>query len=144
MKPEIWGKPLWVSFHLITVAYPENPTEKDKNHYYVYINSLKYVLPCDKCKKNLKDHLKKYPLTRKVLSCRTNLVRWGIDLHNVVNYYTGKPLLTYVDALNEINNLINPIEIQTSRNSIFYLFLALLLIMIMGGAAFGLFYYKKN
>lgn len=106
MKPEIWGKYAWPFFHMVTMGYPENPTEKDKQRYFTYINCLKYVLPCDKCKNNLKKHLKRYPLTEEALSSRQALIKWGIDLHNIVNYYTGKPMLTNEAAVNELNKMI--------------------------------------
>jgi hypothetical protein len=139
MKPGIWGKYGWAFLHLVTLGYPEQPTEKDKIHYYEYFHALKHVLPCGKCNKNLKAHLKKYPLTNDILSSKNNLVRWGIDLHNVVNYYTGKPLVTYEDALNEINKLVNPNEYH-SQNYVFYFLLAFLLVIIV----VGILWYKKN
>jgi hypothetical protein len=105
MKPEIWGKYGWTFFHFVTLGYPDNPTIQDKENYYVWIDHLKYVLPCDNCKQNLKTHIKKYPLTETALMSRSNLVKWGIDLHNVVNYYTGKPMLSYDSALNDLNKL---------------------------------------
>ncbi len=110
MLPEIWGKYAWCFFHLVTMGYPEHPAKKDKKHYYKYICSLKYILPCDRCKQNLKNHLKKYPLTDAALSSKSNLVKWGIDLHNIVNYYTGKPMLSYTESLNELNKLANPVN----------------------------------
>lgn len=107
MKPEIWGKYAWPFFHMVTMGYPENPTDKDKQRYFTYINCMKYVLPCDKCKNNLRKHLKRYPLTEEALSSRAALIKWGIDLHNIVNYYTGKPMLTNEAALFELNKMID-------------------------------------
>lgn len=131
MKPEIWGKYGWCFFHLVLLGYPANPTKKDKKHYYEYIQSLKHVLPCDKCKDNLKKHLKKYPLTDTALESRPNLIKWGIDLHNIVNYYTGKPLLTYTEATNEMNKIINPVENKNNDWNWSYLILGLIVIIII-------------
>jgi preprotein translocase subunit SecE len=128
MLPEIWGKYGWNFFHLVTVGYPVNPTDDIKKQYYEYIHALQYVLPCAKCRYNMGHHLKKYPLTEEILSNRTNLVRWGIDLHNVVNYYTGKPMLTYTEAMNEISKLINP---PTKRNDVLYYLLIIIVIVII-------------
>lgn len=129
MLPEIWGNYGWKFIHLITVAYPNNPTEDEKREHYDFFQTLKYVLPCTKCRYNLTHHLKKYPLTEEVLSCRKNFVKWGIDLHNVVNYYIGKPMLTYTEAMNEINKLVNPPTVDYTP--VYYL-LILIIVAIIG------------
>jgi|SRR5271154_2328592 len=129
MLPEIWGRYGWNFLHLITYAYPDNPNESDKKHYYEYFHTLQYVLPCAKCQYNMSHHLRKYPLTNEVLSCKANIVRWGIDLHNVVNYYLGKPLLTYKEALNEINKLLKPDK--PSNDIIYYLLIIIAIIIII-------------
>lgn len=139
MSPEIWGKYGWNFIHLVTLGYPENPTEFDKKNYYDFFSSLQYVLPCEKCRYNFSQHFKKYPLTNKVLSNRSSLVKWGIDLHNVVNYYTGKPMLTYPEAMNEINKMI---DVKNNfENFIYYLLIIIALLII---CYFLYSYYMKN
>lgn len=127
MRPEIWGKYGWNFLHLVTFGYPEKPKEDDKQHFYEYFHALKYVLPCEKCRHNMNDHLKKFPLTEEILSSRKKLIKWGIDLHNVVNYYTGKDMLSYTEALNEINKLINPTK---TSNVTFYVVFTFALIIV--------------
>jgi hypothetical protein len=127
MRPEIWGKYGWNFLHLVTFGYPEKPTEDDKQHFYDYFHALKHVLPCEKCRYNMNDHLKKFPLTEEILSSRKKLIKWGIDLHNVVNYYTGKDMLSYTEALNEINKLINPTK--TSGVTFYVIFVFALIIV---------------
>ena len=104
VPPEIWGSHCWIFIHILTIAYPENPTDSDKKSYRTYFDALSDVLPCKKCRLHMKSHLRKMPLSDDVLSSRKNLIRWGIDFHNIVNYYTGKKMLSYSDALNEISN----------------------------------------
>ncbi|XWV24963.1 putative FAD-linked sulfhydryl oxidase [Tupanvirus deep ocean] len=135
MLPEIWGKYAWNFLHLVTLDYPEYPTDQDKQNYYNFFYTLQFVLPCAKCRYNLTHHLKKYPLTDEVLSSRTNLVKWGIDLHNVVNYYTGKPMLTYTEAMNELNKLAHPEK--TTFTDVLYVLLVIVALIIM----FYLLYY---
>ena len=113
MLPDIWGKHAWNFLHLVTMAYPENPTQYDKEKYHNFFDSIKYILPCEKCRNNMGSHLKKYPLTETVLSSRKMLVKWLIDLHNVVNYYTGKDMLSYNEALSEMKKLTNPTNDKT-------------------------------
>ena len=138
MKPEIWGKYGWSFLHLVTMAYPTDPTDEDKQHYYDYFHALKYVLPCNKCCYNMAGHMKKFPLTTEVLSSRKNLVKWGIDLHNVVNYYTGKEMLSYADAMNEINKLIN--KPTDYSNYVYYALIIIAIIIIL----FLCYYYLRK
>jgi len=129
MLPSIWGKCAWNFLHLVSLSYPENPTEEDKKHYYDFFYSLQYILPCEKCQVNLRNHLKKTPLSDEILSSRTTLVRWLVDLHNMVNYYTGKPILSYKEALYEMNKLVNPPK--KSSNIFFYLIIIVALLIIL-------------
>jgi hypothetical protein len=129
MLPEIWGKYAWNFLHLVTLDYPENPTDIDKQNYYDFFYNLQYILPCAKCRYNLSHHLIKYPLTNEILSNRTKLVKWGIDLHNIVNYYTGKPMLTYAEAMNELDKLAHP-EKNSLSQPLYYLLLLVGIIIL--------------
>jgi hypothetical protein len=128
MLPEIWGKYGWDFIHLVTMGYPEHPTEDDKKNYHDFIYSLQNVLPCSKCGNNLKSHLKKHPLTNEALSNRTAFVRWGIDLHNIVNYYTGKRMISYEEAMKDINKLMQ--TNKSTNNALYYILVALGIIII--------------
>jgi Erv1 / Alr family len=141
MLPEIWGACGWKFLHIITLEYPEHPTESDQENYYEYFLALKNVLPCAKCRQSLACHLKKYPLTSEVLSSRTNLVKWGIDLHNVVNYYLGKPMLGYIDALNEIRKYTSK---PKPTSTLTYVLLLIIVIIIVVAVAYYYYYYSKR
>lgn len=129
MLPDIWGKHAWNFLHLVTLSYPINPSPADKQNYYNFFTNLQYVLPCEKCRNNMTKHLKKYPLTDKALSSRNELVKWCIDLHNIVNYYTGKPMLTYKEAMTEINKLAHPNK-SSFTDKVYYLLIIIVLITI--------------
>ena len=139
MLPEIWGKFGWNFLHLVTVAYPSNPNETEKQHFYDYFHALKHVLPCEKCRVNMISHLKKFPLTDDILSCRKKLIKWGIDLHNVVNYYTGKEMLSYTAALNEINKLMTRQPTTTNK-----FLLILIIILIIMSLVIYYYFVRKN
>lgn len=128
MHPSIWGKHAWNFLHLVTMAYPENPTEADKQHYYEFLNQLRWILPCSKCRRNYVEHLRTYPLTEHVLSSRTNLVKWGIDMHNIVNYYTGKPIVSYPDAMEQLTLLSSPPAVKKSNSNSDWLYLGLVVV----------------
>lgn len=89
--PKIWGPPQWEVLHCITFAYPENPTDEDKDNYRTYFNSVGNVLPCSFCAKSYKEFIKSgsTELTDDVLKNRKNLTKWLYDLHNVVNKKLG-------------------------------------------------------
>lgn len=90
INPALWGKPGWEFMHWITLAYPNNPTEEEKNEMKMYFTSVGPVLPCFTCKKHFKQHLQKFPLDDYVLSCHRNLVEWLMNIHNKVNIMHGK------------------------------------------------------
>ncbi len=127
MLPEIWGPYGWKFLHLVTLGYPENPTEQDMINYKKYINALQKVLPCEKCRNNMHKHMNKIPLTADILSSRKEFIKWGIDFHNIVNYYTGKKMLSYPEATKELELLLNPKKIEKSD----YLLYALIIIIII-------------
>ncbi|QKF94765.1 ERV/ALR sulfhydryl oxidase [Fadolivirus algeromassiliense] len=105
MRPEVWGPHAWIFLHSITMNYPDKPSNQDKKEMKDFFSSLKYVLPCDKCSKNLQKHMIKYPLTDNVLSSRDSLIRWLIDIHNEVNRDNNKPIYSYSTAKNKLENL---------------------------------------
>lgn len=128
MNPAIWGRHAWNFMHLVTMGYPEYPSEADKQHYYDYLSQLRFVLPCSKCRNGYTDHLVQYPITEQVLSSRNDLVKWGIDLHNAVNINTGKPTLSYPIALEHLALLASP---QAKGSSTDYLYIALIAIALL-------------
>jgi len=131
MRPEIWGRHVWNCIHIITLEYPLEPTPEEKKYYKKFFHGLSHVLPCEKCRNNMSVHLKKIPLTDEVLSSRSSLVKWGIDLHNIVNYYTGKEMLTYNEALNQINKLLESENTQYGLKQYNWLFIILLVIFLL-------------
>lgn len=99
MKPKIWGPKAWFFIHAIALNYPKNPTFQQKREYSNFFKSLKYVLPCDACAKNYGINIEKYPIDN-YLDTTETLFNWTVDLHNMVNYETGKPQISYIDAYN--------------------------------------------
>lgn len=98
MNPSRWGPHGWFFMHSITFTYPTNPTQSDKDNMKNFFLSMKEVLPCEQCRKNFNKHLKKFPLTSKVLSSRYNLSLWLVHIHNQVTKITGGRLMTYEQA----------------------------------------------
>ena len=94
LDPNIWGPHAWILFDSICISYPEIPTEEEKKHYKQFFYSLIYVLPCDKCKKHFKNHLKKHPLDDMILSDRENMIKWLLNIHNNISKENRKKDIT--------------------------------------------------
>ena len=54
MKPNKWGPYIWYLIHTITYFIPDdNYFNKFSNEYFIFLNSLKSLIPCPKCRKHL-------------------------------------------------------------------------------------------
>jgi hypothetical protein len=158
-----WGPYAWKFLHIVALAYPNNPSEEKKIKYLQFYTVLGDILPCSICSNHYKEMLINFPLNDIVLSCRENLLKWTIDIHNEVNKSLNKKVLTYDEAIiliknnyeksdnqiTPINNLETPINNQeksienfspVKKNSnmlylLIFLFISLILIAVI---------YKKN
>jgi hypothetical protein len=90
MLTTVWGPAIWHFLHTMSFNYPVHPSLDDKRKYRNYMLSLKYVLPCGKCRKNLKENYKKLPLTMSHMKTRDTFSRYVYDLHELVNDMLGK------------------------------------------------------
>ena len=96
MLTAIWGPGTWHLLHTMSFNYPVNPTCADKSNYMKYIYSLKTVLPCGKCRKNLDKNFKILPLTMKDMKSRNTFSHYIYNLHELVNKMLHKKSgLTY-------------------------------------------------
>ena len=81
----IWGPPLWHFLHIISFNYPVNPTEENKKQYLKFMLDLKYILPCKKCRENLKKNYKVLPITMKDMKNRYTFSLYVYNLHELIN-----------------------------------------------------------
>lgn len=100
ISPNEWGPPAWKFIHYIALAYPNNPSQDDKNNYENFFVSLQNVLPCNKCKENYKKHLQIFPL-KESLDDNKSLFKWSVDIHNEVNRLNNKNIFTLEQAYDE-------------------------------------------
>lgn len=136
ISPEKWGPYFWQAMHYLTVAYPDNPTENDKNNVRNFFESVKNILPCERCRSHFLMHLKKYPLSDNVLMSKYNLVNWLLNIHNEVNIMNGKSTWTYNDIIKKYDT----IEQQDFHVEIATILLLILIIIIV---CVYMFYKKK-
>ena len=85
MLTAVWGPGVWHTLHTMSFNYPVEPTDLDKRNYRNFILSLKYVLPCGKCRKNLRRNLKKLPIEMKHMANRDTFSRYVYRLHELIN-----------------------------------------------------------
>jgi hypothetical protein len=103
MDPNVWGKHMWASIHFIALAYPDAPTEENKNTYYSFFTNLYKVLPCHKCREHLKETLtNEYPLHANFLKNKDELFKWTFNLHNIVNKRLNKKIITFDEAFSTL------------------------------------------
>lgn len=90
MLTTVWGPAMWHYLHTMSFNYPVKPTTKDKKHYHEFITKLQYVLPCGKCRENLKENFKKLPIKRCAMKTRYTFSKYIYDLHELINTMLGK------------------------------------------------------
>ena len=96
MLTSVWGPSMWHYLHTMSFNYPVNPTKEEKEHYKNFILSLKWVLPCGKCRKNLRKNFKKLPLHLSNMESRETFSKYIYKLHELINTMLGKSSgLTY-------------------------------------------------
>lgn len=106
MDSKIWGPPFWFVLHSISMNYPNNPSFNQKRNYYDFFNSLKYVLPCQKCRKHYAKLFEKFPITP-FLDSKKSIVSWVVYIHNEVNKSLGKKQYTLEEVIRNYQFIYN-------------------------------------
>jgi hypothetical protein len=86
--PKNWGPHAWMMLHAVALAFPNKPTIQDKENYRTFFSSLKYILPCFKCRNNLKQHTRKVDINN-FLKNSSTLHKWVTTMHNMANASYG-------------------------------------------------------
>lgn len=101
MNPDFWGPKAWYFIHSVAVAYPDNPTDIEKNQYKQFFLSIGNVLPCSLCQEHYNKHVTNEKLDE-VLISKKLLFNWTVDLHNKVNKFNNKKIVSYEEALENL------------------------------------------
>ena len=139
MEPTIWGPAAWKFLHTITFQYPEVPTDDDKRKYYIFFNSLKYVLPCPNCREHYSNNFEKRPIK---LESRDDFIKWLIDIHNEVNIINKKKKYSYEEVYKLYNNMYDNSNGSNDYKEIGSIIIIILVIII--GYYYYINYYEKN
>jgi hypothetical protein len=103
MDPKFWGPKAWYFIHSIALAYPEKPTELQKEKYKTFFLTLGDVLPCPVCQEHYKENVNETDLVHSLRS-RKYLFNWTVNLHNKVNVLNDKSVLSHEEALQHMYN----------------------------------------
>ena len=101
MQTSIWGPSMWHCLHTMSFNYPANPTLHDKKKYQQFIFQLKNVLPCGKCRENLKKNFTKLPLTISNMKSRESFSKYIYNLHELINTMLHKKSHLSYDQVRE-------------------------------------------
>jgi len=90
-----WGPTIWMMIHF----FAANLTNNKIKYYVEFIKSLIYVIPCEVCRKHLRENLKKLPLIINNKSNNYSIFEWSCNLHNIVNTQLKKKVYPYCQSL---------------------------------------------
>lgn len=90
MLTTVWGPPMWHYLHTMSFNYPIKPSNKEKRNYQQFVLDLENVLPCGKCRENLKRNFQKLPLTMSDMKSRETFSKYIYDLHELINEMLNK------------------------------------------------------
>ncbi len=102
MPPDVWGPIFWDAMHIVSLAYPVQPTEADKAGAKAFFESLTTVIPCPICREHYAAKIKESPIA---LESKGELIYWVWDIHNQVNVMLKKPTVTIEQFLERMKTL---------------------------------------
>lgn len=100
--PEKWGPRTWAYMHEKSLAFPENPTEEEKNRWRQWVTTVASNIDCPTCSEHM---LKEIDTgVEQAMVNKATFVTWLIDVHNRVNAKAGKRELSYEESLRAMLN----------------------------------------
>ncbi|KAH7883249.1 ERV/ALR sulfhydryl oxidase domain-containing protein [Phlebopus sp. FC_14] len=82
------GRATWKLLHTMTLRYPENPTQDERDAFTSYIYLTSRLYPCGECAAEFQELLKRFPPQT---SSRRAASLWLCSVHNEVNARLRKP-----------------------------------------------------
>lgn len=104
LDPIIWGPYGWLFIQSCILSYPNNPNDNEKLLFKQFIESLKIILPCNKCRDHISDYINNNPINDNILKNRENLIKWILGAQNNVNKINNKKIISYDEFINYYKN----------------------------------------
>jgi hypothetical protein len=101
LDPTKWGRAGWTIFLSAALAFPDDPSQQDKDRLAEFYANYGKGLPCSLCRRHYIDRLATSPPN---VTSRKALVLWAISFHNSVNISLGKPVVEPRDAIQHWTN----------------------------------------
>ena len=88
-----WGHPLWCIIHLLTILMKKNENNIEKMK--IFLENLKYLLPCPKCRKHYEIQMEKYlknknEWRKEIIYNKKILIYCMIIMHQQINIQNNK------------------------------------------------------
>lgn len=84
MDTRFWGPDGWQLLHSVAVTYPERPSDRTKQVYKEFFETLRLMLPCIYCRNSFFQFVDELPIDP-YLKDRKTLNYWVYLMHNKVN-----------------------------------------------------------
>jgi hypothetical protein len=91
--PTVFGPYFWSVIHMTAMSAGKDIPPEKAQAYIQFFESMPDILPCAQCGKHLRENLSSMPPDT------SDLFRWSVDLHNLVNSQLNKPEVSYDKAL---------------------------------------------
>ena len=91
--PTVFGPYFWSVIHMTAMSAGKDLSPDKAQAYIQFFDSMPEILPCAQCGKHLRENLSVMPPDT------TDLFRWSVDMHNLVNSQLNKPEVPYEKAL---------------------------------------------
>ena len=101
LKPYSWGNSSWLFLYSIALTYPNDPTPIERQAARDMLESLQYLLPCEKCRVNFSEKLNGWVGERidgDALDCSENFMQLIHDLEASVAALNGKTIPSFNDT----------------------------------------------
>ena len=132
LDSNIWGPNYWFFLYTIALCYPINPNDITKKKYYDFIQNFPLFIPNSNMGNTFSQFLDAYPVTP-YLDSRESFIKWVHFIHNKINVFLGKPIISYYDAMNKYYNnykLKDIKKVEENKNKHKYIFFSVILLLI--------------
>jgi len=99
LDPKIWGPYGWLFIESCIISYSNNPNEKDRENFKNFLENIKNILPCSKCRDHFSDYIKNNPLNNNILSTKENLLKWLLGAKNIIRKKNNKREISYEELI---------------------------------------------